>query len=76
MCMQCMASAMGAVGVASGARAFVAARHFSWLTPRRMRAVTIVLLSAALLASATLVSGTGPSSGQQVGGKAPAAERR
>jgi hypothetical protein len=60
MCMQCMASAMGAVGVASGARAFVASRHFSWLTPRRLRILTILLLTAALLASATLVAGTGP----------------
>lgn len=74
--MQCMASAMGAVGAASGTRAFIASRHFGWLTPRRLRALTIVLLAAALLASATLVSGTGPGSGQQQVGKAPAAERR
>jgi hypothetical protein len=76
MCMQCMASAMGAVGAASGTRAFIAGRHFSWLTPRRLRLLTIVLLAAALLASATLVSGTGPASGQQGGGKTPTAERR
>jgi hypothetical protein len=76
MCVQCMASAMGAVGAASGMRAFVASRHFSWLTPRRLRVLTIVLLTAALLASATLVSGAGSGSGQQAGGKAPVAERR
>jgi hypothetical protein len=76
MCMQCMASAMSAVGAASGTRAFIASRHFSWLTPRRLRALTIVLLAAALVASATLVSGTGPGSGQQQVGQAPAAERR
>jgi hypothetical protein len=35
--MQCMASAIGAVGAASGTRAFIAGRHFSWLTPRRLR---------------------------------------
>ena len=76
MCVQCMASAMTAVGAASGARAFIGGRRFSWLTPRRLRAITIVLLAAALLASATWVSGTGPGSGQQQVGKAPAAERR
>jgi hypothetical protein len=76
MCVQCMASAMAAVGAASGTRAFIASRHFSWLTPRRLRLLTIVLLTAALLASAALVSGTGPGSGQQAAGKAPADERR
>jgi hypothetical protein len=67
---------MTAVGAASGTRAFLASRHFSWLTPRRLRALTIVLLTVALLASATLVSSRGPGSGQQAGGKASAAERR
>jgi hypothetical protein len=76
MCMQCMASAMTAVGAASGMRAFVASRHFSWLTPRRLRALTIVLLTVALLVSAMLVSGTGPGSGQQAAGKSPSADRR
>jgi hypothetical protein len=54
------AGATGAVGAASGTRAFIAGRHFSWLTPRRLRVLTIVLLTAALLASATLVSCTEP----------------
>jgi hypothetical protein len=76
MCMQCMASAMGAVGAASGTRAFIASRHFRWLSPGRLRVLTIVLLAAALLASATMVSGSGPGSGHQAGGTAPAAERR
>jgi len=59
MCMQCMASAMTAVGAASGTRAYLGTRHFSWLTPRRLRKITIALLVGALFASATLVSGTG-----------------
>ena len=81
-----MATAMTAVGAASGSRAFIAGRRFSWLTPRRLRLITIALMAAALLASATLVSGTGPGAGQQPAGKAspaghpaakaPAAERR
>jgi hypothetical protein len=58
MCMQCMASAMTAVGAASGTRAYVASRHFTWLTPRRLKALTVSLVVAALMASATLVSGS------------------
>jgi hypothetical protein len=59
MCAQCMSTAMAAVGTASGLRAFVASRRFSWLTPRRMRALTIALAIGAVIASATLVSGSG-----------------
>jgi len=57
--MQCMASAMTAVGAASGTRAYLGGRRFSWLTPRRLRAITVGLAVAALIASATLVSGSG-----------------
>jgi hypothetical protein len=59
MCAQCMSTAMAAVGTASGLRAFVAGRRYSWLTPRRLRAVTFVLATCAVIASATLVSGSG-----------------
>jgi hypothetical protein len=58
MCMQCMASAMTAVGAASGTRAFLASRGFGWLTPRRLRLITIALAVGAVIASATLVSGS------------------
>jgi hypothetical protein len=58
MCMQCMATAMTAGAGVSGTRAFIAAKHLSWMTPRRMRAITATLVSAGLLASATLVSGS------------------
>ena len=58
MCMQCMAGAVTAVGAASGVRAYVGNRRFSWLTPRRLRAFTIVLAIAALAAAATLFGGS------------------
>jgi hypothetical protein len=65
--MQCMMTAMGATASATGIRSFVAAKHFSWMTPRRLKVLTAVLLSAALLVSATLVSGsTGKSAHQSV----------
>jgi hypothetical protein len=53
-----MAGAMTAVGAASGTRAYLSHRRFLWLTPRRLRAITIALVVAALVASATLVSGS------------------
>jgi hypothetical protein len=58
MCMQCMATAMTAGASVSGTRAYIAHKHFSWVTPRGMRAITISLTCAGLLASATLVSGS------------------
>jgi hypothetical protein len=58
MCMQCMMTAMGTTAGASGLRSFIAAKHFSWVTPRRLKAITVVLIAAALFASATLVSGS------------------
>jgi hypothetical protein len=61
MCAQCMAGAMTAVASATGVRSWLASRRFSWLTPTRMRAATVVLLGAALLASGMLVSGSGTS---------------
>ena len=58
MCAQCMATATAAVGGASGLRAWLAAKGFSFLTPRRLRALTIALGVGAVLVSATL-SGSG-----------------
>ena len=63
MCMQCMAGAMTAVGAASGVRAWLAAWGLSWLTPARLRAVTVVLMVSALVASAVLVGASGSGSG-------------
>jgi hypothetical protein len=59
MCAQCMATAMTAVGAASGARAWLAGRRLAWLTHRRLRFLTFALAAGAVVASATLVSGTG-----------------
>jgi hypothetical protein len=59
MCMQCMASAMTAVGAASGTRAYLCSRRYAWLTPKRLRTITTLLAISAVVASATLVSGSG-----------------
>jgi hypothetical protein len=60
MCMQCMAGAMTATAGAAGIRAWLATRAFAWLTPRRLRALTLVLIGGALIASTLLVSGSSP----------------
>jgi hypothetical protein len=54
-----MATAMTAVGAASGTRAVLGNMRSRWLTPARLRAITVGLAFLAVLASATLVSGSG-----------------
>ena len=54
MCMQCMATAMTAVGAAGGLRSWLGQRKVEWLTPRRLRYVTIALFTLAVLAAGTL----------------------
>jgi hypothetical protein len=58
MCVQCMMGAMTAGAAASGTRSWLATRRWAWLTPERMRAVTVALLVAALVVSATVLSGS------------------
>jgi hypothetical protein len=72
--MQCMIGAMSTGAAATGTRSFLASRHFSWLTPKRMRLVTASLLGAALLASSFIVSGSTPRpQAGTTGGAGPAA---
>lgn len=59
MCVQCMMGAMTAGAGATGARSWLATRRWAWLTPARLHRATILLLGGGLLASATLVSGSG-----------------
>jgi hypothetical protein len=59
MCMQCVATASVTVGAASGVRAWLRAKGGSWLTPARMRAITIALLTLAVLAAGIGIGGSG-----------------
>jgi polyferredoxin len=59
MCVQCMAAAMTSMAAANGSRAWLGKRRFRWLTRARLRKVTVLLFSAALIASALLMSGSG-----------------
>lgn len=50
---------MACTATAAGARSWLDARRFSWLTPRRMQRVAIGLVVAMLVASGSLISGSG-----------------
>jgi hypothetical protein len=52
MCAQCMATAATATAAATGVRAWAAARSPAWLTPRRLRALTIALMAIAVAVAA------------------------
>ncbi len=54
MCMQCMMTAATTVGAASGFRAWLGQRKADWLTPRRLRYLTISLMTIAVLVAGTL----------------------
>jgi hypothetical protein len=56
--MQCMMGATTAVGAASGARSWLATRRWAWLTPQRLHRITLALVISALVASATVLSGS------------------
>jgi hypothetical protein len=51
---------MAAASAASGLRTWLQTHHLGWLTPRRMRALTIGAMCAAGLISAFGVSGSTP----------------
>jgi hypothetical protein len=59
MCAQCMMGAVTAGAGATGARSWLATREWSWLTEQRLRRITVALLATALVAAATLLSGSG-----------------
>jgi hypothetical protein len=56
---------MAAAAGASGTRAWLQAQHQTWLTPRRMRAVTIGLFVAAFGISSVGLSGSTPAAHTQ-----------
>ncbi len=51
---------MAAASAASGLRTWLQIRHLGWLTPRRLRALTICAMCAAGLVSTVGVSGSTP----------------
>jgi hypothetical protein len=54
MCAQCMAAAMTTGAAATGVRAGLAARSPRWLTPRRLRSITVALVLSGVIAAGVL----------------------
>jgi hypothetical protein len=54
----CAACAMCAASAATGFRSWLQTHHFGWLTPRRLRALTIGAMCAAGLVSTVGFSGS------------------
>jgi hypothetical protein len=61
MCVQCMLTAMSSVAAASGTRSWLGRKRTEWLTPKRLRFITVALFTGAVLVAGTL-SGSGASS--------------
>jgi len=54
MCMQCVAGAMAAGAAGTGARAWLAVHAAHLLTPRRKRAMTVVLVVGGVVAAGAI----------------------
>lgn len=59
MCIYCAYTAMSSSAVATGIRSWLQSRRFDWLTAQRLHRITVGLIGAALVASSTLISGSG-----------------
>ncbi len=56
----CVGCAMAAASAASGLRTWLQTHNLGWLTPKRLRAITIGAMCAAALVSTVGVSGATP----------------
>jgi hypothetical protein len=70
MCVQC---AMMAASGAAGARTFLHTRRYHWLTPRRLKRMTVAICTAAFLVSSIGFSGSGKASHHSATASAPVA---
>ena len=61
----CVGCAMAAASAASGLRTWLQTHNLGWLTPKRLRAITIGAMCAAGLVSTIGFSGATPSTGAQ-----------
>jgi hypothetical protein len=56
----CAGCAIAAASAATGFRTWLQNHHFGWLTPKRMRSLTLAAMCAAGLVSTVGVSGSTP----------------
>jgi hypothetical protein len=54
----CAGCALTAASAATGFRTWLQTHHFGWLTPRRLRALTLAAMSAAAIVSTVGFSGS------------------
>jgi hypothetical protein len=54
-----MMGAMTATASATGIRAWLGQREWTWLTPKRLRFATVALIAAALVVSTVALGGSG-----------------
>jgi len=70
----CVGCALTAASAATGVRSWLQNHRFGWLTPRRLRALTLTAMCAAALVSSVGFSGSGKAS--PAGGAKPHAALR
>ncbi len=63
---------MAAASAATGFRTWLQSNNFGWLTPKRMRRMTIAAMCAAGLVSTIGISGSGTSASRAGGARAAA----
>jgi hypothetical protein len=54
----CIGCAMAAASAATGFRTWLQTHHLGWLTPRRLKALTLTAICAAVLVSSTALTGS------------------
>jgi hypothetical protein len=69
----CIGCAMAAASAATGLRTWLQTHHMGWLTPRRLKAMTIAAMSAAAIVSTVGVSGSGTATSANAATAAPVA---
>ena len=69
----CAGCAITAASAATGFRTWLQNHHFAWLTPRRMRSLTVGAMCAASLVSTVGFSGSGASAAHASRGSRPGA---
>jgi hypothetical protein len=72
----CAGCAIMAASAATGFRSWLQSHHLGWLTPRRLRALTIAAMCAAALVSTVGISGSTPAPPHTAGSVAGAHQAR
>ncbi len=69
---------MAAASAATGFRTWLQTHHLGWLTPRRLKAMTLAAICAAILVSSTALTGssTPTAAGMRTGGEPAPGEAR